>query len=154
MMSEIFLRKLIHLDTDLFISIMFELRCTKFGIVHKTMVDPLKMPLDESLSQIMDNIMLSLWCSFPISVAMRSSSRSLELREKVQCLLDDASVGCTFFQEMPASAIDDALTPVQKAFFALRLRVRLEQFKQLHVVHVLNHFLWHHTGRVVGYILL
>ena len=43
MMAEIFLRKFIHLDTDLFISIMFELRCTKFRIVHKTMVDPLKI---------------------------------------------------------------------------------------------------------------
>ena len=64
MMSEIFLRKLIHLDTDLFISIMF---------VHKTMVDPLKIPLDASLSQIMCNKMVSLFCSFPISVAMRSS---------------------------------------------------------------------------------
>ena len=60
-MSEIFLRKFIHLDTDLFISIMFEFRCTKFRIVHKTMVDPLKMPLDASLSQIMDNMTISLF---------------------------------------------------------------------------------------------
>ena len=55
------------LDTDLFISIMFELRCTKFRIVYKTMVDPLKMPLDASLSQIMGNKMISLCCSFPVS---------------------------------------------------------------------------------------
>ena len=27
--------------------------------------------------------------------------------------LNGASVGFTFFQEMPASAIDDALTPIQ-----------------------------------------
>ena len=49
MMAEIFLRKLIHLDTDLFISIMFELRCTKFRIVHKTIVGPFEFPLDASL---------------------------------------------------------------------------------------------------------
>ena len=42
-------------------------------IIHKAMVDPLKMPLDTSLSQIMGNVMISLFCSFPISVAMRSS---------------------------------------------------------------------------------
>ena len=55
MMAEIFLRKLIHLDTDLFVSIMFELRCTKFRIVQKTVVDPLKTFVDVSLSQIMGN---------------------------------------------------------------------------------------------------
>ena len=42
---EIFLRKLVHLDTDLFISIMFALRCTKFRIVQKAIVDPFKTPL-------------------------------------------------------------------------------------------------------------
>ena len=73
MMSEIFLRKLIHLDTDLFILIMFELRCTKFKIVHKTMVDLLKMPFDASFFSNYCNKRVSLFCSFPISVAMRSS---------------------------------------------------------------------------------
>ena len=58
MMSEMFLRKLIHLDTHLFISIMFEMRCTKFRTVHKTMVDPLKIPFDASLSQILGNKMM------------------------------------------------------------------------------------------------
>ena len=73
LMGEIFVRKLVHLDTDLFISIMFELRCTKFRIVHKTTADPLKMPLDACLSQIMSNKMVSLFCGFPRSVAMKSS---------------------------------------------------------------------------------
>ena len=73
MMASIFLRKLVHLDTDLFISIKFELRCTKLRIVHKATVDRLKMPLDASLSQIMGIMIISLFCSFLISVAMRSS---------------------------------------------------------------------------------
>ena len=34
-MGEILVRKLVHLDTDLFISIMFESGCTKFGIDQK-----------------------------------------------------------------------------------------------------------------------
>ena len=41
-MGEILVRKLIHFDTDLFISIMFELGCTKFGIDQKAVVDPLR----------------------------------------------------------------------------------------------------------------
>ena len=73
MMGEIFWRKLVHLETDLFISIMFELRCTKCRIVQKAIVDPLKTLLDASLSQIMGDKMFSLFCSFPISVAMKSS---------------------------------------------------------------------------------
>ena len=58
--------------------------------------------------------------------------------EKVQCTLNGASVGFTFFQEMPAGAIDDAFTPVWKALFALRWRVCLEQVKQLYNTHVLT----------------
>ena len=73
MMAEIFLRKLVHLDADFFISIMFELRCTKIRIVHTTMVDPWTIPLDASLSQIMGKMILCVFCSYPISVAMKSS---------------------------------------------------------------------------------
>ena len=84
-MEEILLRKLVHFDTDLFISIMFELGCTKFGIDQKAIVDPL------------------------ISVAMRSSLLNdiIWNWEKVQCTYG-ASGGFTVFQEMPAGAIDDA----------------------------------------------
>ena len=80
MMSEIFFRKLVHLDTDLFSSIMFELRCTKIRIVQKANVDPFETPLDASLFQIMDNMIFSLLWSFPISVAMRSSLRNQVVR--------------------------------------------------------------------------
>ena len=73
MMGEIFLRKLVHLDTNLFVSIMFALRCTKFRIVQKAIADPLKTPLDASLSQILGNMIVSLFCSFPISMTMMSS---------------------------------------------------------------------------------
>ena len=93
---------------------MFELGCTKFGIDQKAIVDPLITLLDASLFQIMGLMIFFLLWSFPISVAMRSSllNHVVWNREKVQCILDDASVGCTFFQEMPASAIDNAFTPI------------------------------------------
>ena len=94
--------------------------------------------------QIVGNVIFSLFWSFPISVAMRSSLLNHIVRnwEKVQCVLNDASIGFTFFQEMPAGAIDNALTPIQWAFFALRFRVCLEQFKQLYIAHVLKSFSW------------
>ena len=131
MIGEIFLRVLVHLDTDFFSSIMCKLSFTKYGFFQETIVNPCKIPLDASLSQIMGNMMVSLFFSLPISMAMRSSllyDRILN-REKVQSTLNGASIGFIFFPEMPASAIDDALTPVQKAFFALRFRICLEQLK-------------------------
>ena len=53
MMGETLLRDLVHLDTDFFSSIMFELRFTKFRIFQEAIVNPIKMPLDASLSQNM-----------------------------------------------------------------------------------------------------
>ena len=67
--------------------------------------------------------------------------------KKVQCTFNETSIGYNFLQEMPACATDDAFSPVWWAFFALRLRVRLEQFKQLYVAHVLNHLLCRRTER-------
>ena len=61
--------------------------------------------------------------------------------EKVQCKLNGASVGFTFFQEMPASAIDNAFAQIWEAYFALRFTVCLEQFKQFYIAHIPNHFL-------------
>ena len=72
-MGEILVRKLVHFDTDLFISIMFELGCTKFRIEQKAIVYPLITLLGASLFLIMGLMILFLLWSFPISVAMRSS---------------------------------------------------------------------------------
>ena len=73
MTGEIFQRKFVHLDTDFFSSIMFELRFMKFRIFQESIVNAFKTPLDASLSQIMGNMMVSLFFSFPISMATRSS---------------------------------------------------------------------------------
>ena len=85
MIGEIFLRKFVHLDTDFFSSIMFEVRFTKFRIFQEAIVNPFKTPLNASLSQIMGNMIVSLFFSFPISMAMRSSLLNdifFELRER------------------------------------------------------------------------
>ena len=134
MIGENLLRVLVHLDTDFFSSIMFELRFTKYGIFQETTMNPFKIPLDASLSQIMGNVIVSLlFISLPISMAMRSPLLNdiILNREKVQCTLNGASAGLTFFQEMPTSATDDALIPVKKAFFALCFRICLARITQI-----------------------
>ena len=51
-MREILVCKIVHFDTNFFISIMFELGCTKFRIFQEAIVDPFEMLLDASLFQI------------------------------------------------------------------------------------------------------
>ena len=46
---------------------MFELRFTKYGIFQETIVNPFKIPLDASLSQIVGNI-VSLFFTLPMSI--------------------------------------------------------------------------------------
>ena len=70
--AEIFLRVLVHLVTDFFSSIMFELRFTKFGIFLESIVKQFKTSLDASLSQIMGNKMIFSFFGLPKSMAMRS----------------------------------------------------------------------------------
>ena len=117
---------------------------------------PSKMLLDASVFQIMDQIIFFLFRSFPKTGTMKSYllNHVVWNWEKVRCFLDDASVRCTFFQEVPACSMDDAFTPVWKAFFALRLGISLEQSKQFHIANVLNHFLGRRTERVAGFVLL
>ena len=48
-MREILVGKIVHFNTNFFISIMFEHGCTKFRTSQKAIVDPLKTLLDASL---------------------------------------------------------------------------------------------------------
>ena len=125
--GEILFCKIVPFETNIFISIMFELWFTKIRISQETIMDQCESSLDVSLFQITGQMiffLLRFWNW-----------------KKVQWKFNETSIGHNFFQEMPASAIDDAFIPVCKAFFALRFRVRLEQFKLLYVAHVLNHLL-------------
>ena len=69
--GEIFLRVLVHLETDFFNSINFELRFTKNGTFQESIVNPFETLLEAS--QIMGNMMFFLFFSLPKSMAMRSS---------------------------------------------------------------------------------
>ena len=119
--GEIFLRVLVHLDADFFSSINAELRFTKYGIVLEAIVNPFKTFLDAALSQIIGKKIFSLFFSLPIKMAMRSHLLNDIVREweTILCPSEDTSTGLILSQEMPASAVNDALIPVKTAFFAL-----------------------------------
>ena len=99
---------------------------------------------DASLSQIMGNMVFFLFFSLPIAMATRSPILNDIVRdwEKIQCPSKDTSAGLILCKEMPASAVNDALIPVKKAFFALHFRNCFAQLIWLYTAHVLNHLLW------------
>ena len=113
--GEILFCKIVPLKTNIFISIMLNHSSTENMISQESIMDSFEVPLFASLLQIMGQmIFFFFFGSFPISVAMRSSLLDYVLWnwKKVQWNFNDAWVGCNFFQEMPACAIDDACTPV------------------------------------------
>ena len=72
-----------------------------------------------------------LLLTLPKTMAMKSPFLNDIVRdwEKFQCPSEATSAGLILFQEMPASAVDDASIPVKKAFFALHFRNCLAQLK-------------------------
>ena len=77
--GEILFCKIVHFDTNFFISIMFEHAFTKNRISQETIVDPCEFPLDASPFQTMDQMIFFLFWSFPIFVAMMYSLLSYVL---------------------------------------------------------------------------
>ena len=57
-MREILVCKIVQFGANFFISIMFELGCTKFRIFQEAIVDPFEMLLDASLFQVMGLMIL------------------------------------------------------------------------------------------------
>ena len=68
----------------------------------------------------MDDAVVLLFFSLPVTMAMKSPFLNDIVLDwkKIQCPSEDISAGLILSQEMPANALDDALIPVQKAFFA------------------------------------
>ena len=110
---------------------MFELTFKKYGIFQEAIANPFKSSLDASLSQIMGNMMVFLFFTLSKPMFMRSLLLNDIIRdwEKIQLPSEDTSTGLIVSQEMPASAMNDALIPVKKAFFALHLWICVAQLK-------------------------
>ena len=122
--GEIFLRILVHLDAYCSNSINSELRVTKCWIFLEAIVNSFKILFDASLYQIMCNKVFYLFFSLPMTIVMRWLLLNDTVRdwEKIQFPSEDTSAGLILSQEMPTRAVDDALIPVKKAFWALHFR--------------------------------
>ena len=120
--GEIFLGHLVRLDAYFFSSINSELRVKKFCNLSGSDRELLQNPFWRIFfCEIMGNKLFSLFFSLPTRIAMRSHLLNDIVRdwEQIQLPSEDTSAGLILSQEMPATAVNDALIPIKKPFFAL-----------------------------------
>ena len=115
MVGMIFVRKIIHLATKIFGSTNFNHIPAEFVISYKSIVDTLVVFLFALLLELMGDVVFFVSWLLPISVPVRSPFLFLIVRNRkeVYRVLDEFLILlCSFSQEMPARAVDDANVPV------------------------------------------
>ena len=129
MVGMISVRKIIHLATNAFGSTHFNHIPAEFVISYESIVDTLVVLLFALLLELMgDEVFLVSWL-LPVTVPVRSPFLYVVVRngKEVHRILDEfLIILCSFSQEVPARAIDDADVPVCLSYFALRFGFRVE----------------------------
>ena len=112
MKSLIFICKNVPCKTNFFISTVFSDSPTDDIISQESVMDSFVVLLHASLFQVIGQIIFSVSWKFPTSLAVRSSLLDDVIWncKKVQCVFNETSICHCFFEEMPACAINDALT--------------------------------------------
>ena len=114
-MGIIFVRKIIHLATKIFGSTNFNHIPAESVIAYKSIVDTLVVLLFALLLELMGDVVFSVSWLLPVTVPVRSPFLYIVVRkrEEVHRVLDEFLVlRCSFSQEVPARAVDDADVPV------------------------------------------
>ena len=110
MVGMIFVRKIIHLATKIFGSTNFNHIPAEFVISYKSIVDTLVVLLFALLELIGDAVFSVSWL-LPVTVPVRSPFLYIvvRIRKEVHRVLDEFLILlCSFSQEVPACAVDDA----------------------------------------------
>ena len=111
----IFVRKIIHLATKIFVSTIFNHSTAKWFISYKSVMDTLEEPLLARLFQLIGDEVFLVSRLLTVSVSVRSSFLYVVVRngKEVHRVLDEFLIFlCSFTQEVPARAVDDANVPV------------------------------------------
>ena len=114
-MGVIFVRKIIHLATNIFGSTNFNHIPAECNISYKSIVDTLEVLLFALLLELMGNVVFFVSLLLPVTVSVRSPSLKIAVRsgKEVHRELDEFLIFlCSFSQEVPARAIDNADVPV------------------------------------------
>ena len=114
-MGMIFVRKIIHLATKIFGSTNFNHIFAEFFISYKSVVDTQEVLLLALLLELMGDVVFLVSWLLPVTVPVRSPFlyKVVRNREEVHRVLDEFLILlCSFSQEVPARAVDDADVPV------------------------------------------
>ena len=111
MVGMIFVRKIIHLATKIFGPTHFNHILAEFVISHESIVDTLEVLLLALLLELMGNVVFLVSELLPVTVPVRSPFLYVLVRNRkeVHRVLDEFIILlCSFSQEVPARAVDDA----------------------------------------------
>ena len=115
MVGMIFVRKIFHLETKIFGSTIFNHSTAELFISYKSVMDTLEVLLLALLLELVGDVVFLVSRLLPVTVPVRSSFLYdvIRNRKEVHRVLDEFLVlFCSFSQEVPARAVDDAKVPV------------------------------------------
>ena len=111
----IFVRKSIHLSTNIFVSMIFNHSIAELFISYEPVMDTLEEPLLALLFQLIGDVVFPVSRLLTVSVSVRSSFLYdvVGNGKEVHRVLDEFLIFLSSFtQEVPARAIDDANVPI------------------------------------------
>ena len=115
MVGMIFVRKIIHLATKIFGSTNFNHSTAELFISYKSVMDTLEVLLFALLLELVGDVVFRVSLLLPVTVPVRSPFLYTVVRngKEVHRILDEFLILlCSFSQEVPARAVDDADVPV------------------------------------------
>ena len=114
-MGMIFVRKIIHLATNIFGSTHLNHIPAEFVISYESIVDTLVVLLFALLLELMGDVVFLVSWLLPVTVLLKSPFlyKVVRNRKEIHCVLEEFLILlCSFSQEVPARAVDDADVPV------------------------------------------
>ena len=114
-MGVVFVRKVIHLATHFFGSTVVNHVLAELFVSYESVADIQEVLLFALLLDRIGDVVLSVPWLLPVTVPLGSPFLYLVVRNRkeIHCVLDEfLIILCSFSQEVPARAVDDADVPV------------------------------------------
>ena len=115
MVGVVFVRQVIHLATNFFSSTVVNHVLAELFVLYESVVDTQEVLLFALLPERIGDVVFLVSWLLPVTVPMGSPFLYVVVRnrEEIHCVLNEfLLLLCSFSQEVPARAVDDADVPV------------------------------------------
>ena len=115
MVGVVFVRQVVHLATNFFGSTVVNHVLSELFVSHESVVDTQEVLLFALLLERIGDVVVSVPWLLPVTVPVGSPFlyEAVRNREEIHCVLNEFLILlCSFSQEVPARAVDDANVPV------------------------------------------